>query len=812
MKINRKNYLIISLVILIISSNLLGQEEGKGFIEGRIFNAVTNEPIPFASIVIWGTNIGSVSDLDGRFLFTGIKPGYIELRASSVGFKLYVSQPILVTNANKVNIEIPMEESVIEIDEITVKASPFRRTEESPVSLRRISIEEIDKNPGGNRDISKVIQSYPGVGSTVSFRNDLIVRGGGAGENRFYLDGVEIPNINHFATQGASGGPVGILNVDFIREVNFYSGAFPANRGNALSSVLEFTQIDGNNDKLKFKGSVGASDLSITLDGPITDKTTYIASYRRSYLQFLFTALELPFLPTYNDFQFKVKSRINTKNEIYFIGLGAYDISILNLKANETEDQRFILSFLPENKQWSYTFGLVYKHYTENGFDTWVLSRNHLNNAAYKYYNNIEVDSLKTLDYQSWEGENKFRYEHTSRYDNGLKLNYGLNFEQAKYTNSTFSRSFANDAPYTINYDSELSLFKWGIFGQVSKGFLKERLVLSLGARMDANSYSPEMNNLLKQFSPRFSASYLVAPRWYLNFNTGRYFQQPPYTMLGYRDNNGTLVNKENGLKYYRTDHLVSGAEFVPDDKSLISLEGFYKWYADYPVSVIDKISLASKGGDFGTVGDEEVLSLAKGQAYGLELFYRNRDLAGFNVIISYTLFRSKSQLIDSLLNPVNSFIPSSWDNKHLLNLTTIRKFKKDWQAGFKLKFLGGAPYTPWDLATSAMRPAWDVRGRGYLDFTQFNTLRLKGFLQLDVRVDKEFYFDRWTLTLYSDIQNILNFKADQPANLYRAEDGNGNPVIINPEDPYMDQLYELKLVQSESGTILPTVGIIVEF
>jgi hypothetical protein len=265
-------------------------------------------------------------------------------------------------------------------------------------------------------------------------------------------------------------------------------------------------------------------------------------------------------------------------------------------------------------------------------------------------------------------------------------------------------------------------------------------------------------------------------------------------------------------LKYYRTDHLVSGAEFVPDDKSLISLEGFYKWYADYPVSVIDKISLASKGGDFGTVGDEEVLSLAKGQAYGLELFYRNRDLAGFNVIISYTLFRSKSQLIDSLLNPVNSFIPSSWDNKHLLNLTTIRKFKKDWQAGFKLKFLGGAPYTPWDLATSAMRPAWDARGRGYLDFTQFNTLRLKGFLQLDVRVDKEFYFDRWTLTLYSDIQNILNFKADQPANLYRAEDGNGNPVIINPEDPYMDQLYELKLVQSESGTILPTVGIIVEF
>lgn len=803
---------IIILFILFNHSVIFGQEDGKGIIEGRIYNASTNEPVEFASIVIWGTTIGSVSDLNGRFLFTGIKPGYVELRVSSVGFKPFVSEPILVTNANKVNIEIPLEETVVALNEVTVKVSPFRKKEESPVSLRRISIEEIDKNPGGNRDISKVIQSYPGVGSTVSFRNDLIVRGGGTGENRFYLDGVEIPNLNHFATQGASGGAVGILNVDFIREVNFYSGAFPANRGNALSSVLEFSQIDGNNDKLKFKGSIGATDLALTLDGPISKNTTFIASARRSYLQFLFSALGLPFLPTYNDFQFKVKNRINEKNEIIFLGLGSYDISNLNLKANETEDQRYILSYLPAQKQWSYTFGLVYKHYFKNGFDTWVLSRNHLNNGSFKYYNNIEVDSLKTLDYNSYEGENKFRYEHTSRFDNGLKLNYGANFEQAHYTNNTYSRSFANDLPFTIDYKSDLSLLKWGIFGQVSKGLAKERLILSFGARMDANSYSKETNNLLKQFSPRFSASYLIAQRWYLNFNVGRYFQQPPYTMLGYRNNSGDLVNKDNGIKYLRTDHLVAGLEFLPEENSKFSLEGFYKWYTDYPVSVIDKVSLASKGGGFGTFGDEEVVSLARGRAYGAELFYRNRDLAGFNVIFSYTLVRSKSQKIDQMLEPLDDYMPTAWDNKHIVNLTSIRKFKKDWQLGFKYKFLGGAPYTPWDLATSEKRPAWDSKGQGYLDYAQFNSLRLKGFNQLDIRADKEFYFNKWTLTLYTDIQNILNMKADQPENLFRVEDANGNPVITNPEAPYADQLYELKLVKAETGTILPTIGIIVEF
>ncbi|MGC9343207.1 MAG: carboxypeptidase-like regulatory domain-containing protein, partial [Bacteroidales bacterium] len=301
------NKLIFSALLLFLGISAFAQN--NGIIEGRVFNSKNNEPIPFATIAIFGTSIGSISDLDGNFLFTGVEPGYVELRVTSVGFDPYISEPILVTNARKVFIDIPMEEANVQLEEVTVKASPFRRDIESPVSLRRISLVEIEKNPGGNRDISRVIQSYPGVASTPAFRNDVIVRGGGASENRFYLDEIEIPNLNHFATQGASGGPVGIINVDFIREVDFYSGAFPANRGNALSSVIEFKQIDGNKERLKFKGSVGASDLALTVDGPIGDKTTYIASVRRSYLQFLFNLIGLPFLPTYNDYQFKIKTR-----------------------------------------------------------------------------------------------------------------------------------------------------------------------------------------------------------------------------------------------------------------------------------------------------------------------------------------------------------------------------------------------------------------------------------------------------------------------------------------------------------------------
>jgi len=408
-------------IILLIASLLLSpltysQQESRAVIEGRIFNAGNNEPIPFASIIIYGTSIGSISDMDGKFLFTGIEPGFIRLQSSSVGFEPAITEEYQLTNAKKIFIDIPMQEANIELSAVTVKASPFRKQEESPVSLRIIEISEIEKNPGGNRDISKVIQSFPGVSSTVSFRNDLIVRGGGPSENRFYLDGIEIPNLNHFSTQGSSGGPAGIINVDFLREVEYYSGAFPSNRGNALSSVFDFSQVDGNKEKIRFKGSVGASDLALTLDGPLGENTSFIVSARRSYLQLLFTALKLPFLPTYSDFQFKVKSRINEKNEISFIGIGAIDNSSLNLKANETAAQRYILEYLPVNEQWNYAMGAVYKHYRERGFNTLVVSRNYLNNVSYKNLLN-DPELPRTFDYASTEAENKFRFEHFTRTD-----------------------------------------------------------------------------------------------------------------------------------------------------------------------------------------------------------------------------------------------------------------------------------------------------------------------------------------------------------------------------------------------------------
>lgn len=789
---------IILLLFVIFSVSTYSQ---TGVLKGRVYNEESNEPLPFTNIIIYGTTIGSTSDFDGNFIFSGIEPGFVRLQASAVGYKGIVTEEVMVTSARDVIVNIAMIEEVTNLETVVIKASPFKKMEESPVSMRTLGVSEIEKSPGANRDISKVITALPGVSGTVSFRNDIIVRGGGPSENSFYIDDVEIPYLNHFSTQGASGGPVGIINADFIREVDFYSAAFPANRGNSLSSVFNFRQVDGDPDKLNFKGALGASDLALTFDGPLGRNTTFTASYRRSYLKFLFGVIGLPFLPTYNDLQFKVKTKIDTKNEITIIGLGALDDFALNLGIeNPTEEQSYILGYLPVNLQKSYTVGAVYKHFKTNGYDLFVVSRNYLNNRQYKYSNNDDsTEENLILDYNSDEIETKFRYEYSGR-QGFWKYNYGVGSEYAQYFNNTYQKIFFNQGVQELRYESDLNLWGYNFFGQLSRKFLNERLTGSLGLRFDGNTYSDEMKNPLEQASPRASLSYALLPNLAVSINAGRYFQQPSYTTMGYRNIEGELINQLNGLKYISVDQLVGGFEYNATPNSKITMEGFYKWYGDYPFSVNDSISMASKGGDFGTFGDEEVTSTSSGKAYGFEFYVRDKSFENWNIILSYTFVRSLFTDI------TGEYIPSAWDNKHLFNAQVSRSFKRNWDVGVKYRFVGGAPYTPNDFDLSANIAAWDARGRGYLDYDNFNSLRLGAFNQLDIRVDKEWFFNKWSLNLYVDIQNALNQKSESSPSLVQVTDENGQPVI-DPNDP---DRYLLKELNGISGTLLPSIGIII--
>lgn len=772
-----------------------------GLIKGRVYDALTNEPIPFANVVIQGTSTGATTDIDGMYLLQNLQPGLYNLQVSYVGYKTAMLYDNQVSNARPLTLNIAMEAAVEELKTVEVKADPFSKSEEAPVSLRSIGVNEIKRSPGGNRDISRVVQSLPGVASTASFRNDILIRGGAPSENRFYIDGIEIPVINHFATQGSSGGPVGMINVDFIREVDFYSGAFPANRGNSLSSVFDFTYRDANKDRLFFTATLGASDVGLTMEGPMGKKTSFIFSARRSYLQFLFKALQLPFLPTYNDFQFNVKHTINAKNTLQVLGIGAIDQFRLNLDANETNLQKYLLNNLPVNEQWNYTTGVKYTHFGKNNYTNVVVSRSHLNNSTVKYANNDESsENNLIIDYNSQEIENKLRIENIARWK-GFKILTGVNYELATYTNNTFNKIALKDSVLLIDYNVKLNIHKWGAFAQISKGFLNDKLMLSAGLRTDANNYSKEMRNLLKQLSPRISASYALLPGVNANFNTGIYYQLPPYTALGFQQN-GQFVNKFNQLTYIRCSHFVAGLEWDTRQNSRITLEGFYKNYSHYPFSVNDSISLANLGADFGVVGDEEVTSTSKGHTYGAELLLQQKLYKGFYGIVAYTL--SWSRFADKNGN----FIPSSWDTRHIVNLTGGKKFRRNWEIGMRWRFSTGIPFTPVDVANSSLIQVWDITGFGLPDYSRLNTERTNLFHNLDVRVDKKWFFKRWNLNLFVDIQNIYNFENEGPPFLDVVRDADGNPI----PDANNPGSYQTYLLQNVDGNLLPNIGAVVEF
>lgn len=767
-------------------------------VKGTVIDKSSRQPLEFINVMIVGLNKGGVTNAEGKFSIGQVPPGIYRLQASAIGYKT-VTTPEYILSTRDLHIQIEMEENQTELEGVTVTASPFRRDIESPVSLRIIGLQEIEKSPGANRDISRIVQSYPGVVfSPIGYRNDLIVRGGSPSENRFYLDGVEIPNINHFSTQGASGGPVGILNADLIREVNFYTGAFPTDKGNALSSVLDFKLRDGDMERNSLKATLGASEVSLASNGHLGKKTSYLVSVRQSYLQFLFDMLGLPFLPTFTDAQFKLKTRFDARNELTVLGLGGIDKMKLNTKADD-EDNEYILSYLPKIQQETFTLGAVYRHYAGAHVQSVVASHSYLNNRNTKYQQNDESDpDHLMLRLRSTEQNTQLRLENSSSFRN-WKVTVGTSLDYSQYSNTTFQKVYT-DRAQTFDYHTYLGIMRWGLFGTINYTSIDERFTASLGLRADANNYSAAMKDLSDQLSPRLSLSYQLTEHWSLSGNAGLYYQLPPYTALGFKNNNGLYANKY-ALRYMQVSQGSIGLNWRKGDTFEVSVEGFYKDYDKIPLSVADGIPLTCKGNDYGVIGNELLTSTAQGRSYGAELLLKWLVAKKLNLASSFTLFKSEYRT-----DKESEYIASAWDNRFIFNLRGTYNLPRHWSVGMKVSCIGGAPYTPYDADKSSLVTAWNAQGKPYYDYTRYNEERLPAFTQVDIRIDKTFYLKRCMLGFYIDLQNIAGSKLKQADVLM------STGVIKNPDAPIAEQRYVMKSLKQESGTLLPTLGITFEY
>ncbi|WP_210463576.1 TonB-dependent receptor [Rufibacter roseolus] len=796
------------------------QAQNTGRITGVVRDRNTQEPVIGATVTLEEITLAVATDAQGRYRLENVPTGNYNLKASYLGYEPVTRYNVPVTSGNALTLNLEITPSQNKLQEVNITADRSIRaaTLETPLSIQSLSSEEIKSNPGGNFDISRVIQTLPGVagaGSTgAGFRNDIVIRGGGPGENVFFLDGIEIPVINHFSTQGSSGGPQGILNVSFIEDVTLSTSAFDARYDNALSSVFQFKQRDGNPDRLQGNIRMSATELAGTLEGPLAPKTTFLASARRSYLQLLFKAIDLPIRPNYWDFQYKVTHQLDSKTTLTALGIGAIDEFRFGIPKKSSPENEYILRSNPLIDQWNYTVGASLKRSLENGFVQVALSRNVFKNGLDRFEDAQYGDeSRRVLKARSQEKENKLRID-VNKFVGGWKFSYGAIGQYVGYTNDFYSqiRQEVRDQNgnvvqprVVLDFDSDLNFFRYGIYGQASKGFWQDKLSLSLGVRTDMNSFTSDGNNPLKTLSPRMSASYALAEQWKLNASVGTYYRLPIYTVLGYKDATGAYANKNSD--YIRSTHYVAGFEFLPTIANRLTVEGFYKRYANYPVSLRDGISLANQGIEFGAIGNEAVASVGKGRAYGAEFFFQQKLTRGLYGSISYTLVRSEFTGLNN-----DNYLASAWDNRHLVSGLLGWQFGRNWELGAKYRFAGGSPYTPFDLEASQRNYA--SLGTGLLDYDRLNTLRLRSFQQLDVRLDKKWNYKRTTLDLYVDIQNIFRFKGPSlPQYTFERNADNTGFATTDGQPLQPNGANAIPLILDEDEvTFLPTIGFVLEF
>lgn len=785
-----------------------------GVVTGTVKDRNTQELLPGVTIALIGNDtVYTITDVNGAFrVETNV--GRYNLEASYVGYEAFVAYNINLTSGNAQVLQIDLTESTKQLDEVVVRVGRTVRATDmiTPLATQRLSAEEIKVNPGGNFDVSKVIQVLPGVaGGTAPNRNDIIVRGGGPSENVYYLDGIEIPVLNHFQTQGASGGATGILNVSFIQDVQLTSSAFDSRYDNALASTIVIKQRDGNPDKLSGNIRLSGSEFATTLEGPLGKKTTFLASARRSYLQYLFQLLDLPIRPDYWDFQYKVNHKFDNKTEISFIGVGAIDNFRLEVPKEADANNEYIIRANPLIKQWNYTVGANLKRLVNNGYYNIALSRNMFFNSADRYENNALRSGDKLFSLGSHEIENKLRLD-VNKYINGWKYSYGINGQYVKYDASIFntirqevpSPGGNTTSPISISSETAIDFFRLGAYAHLSRYLFEDRFLISGGFRSDINTFTDDGLNPLRAISPRVSVSYATSEKWNISGSVGSYYKLPVYTMLGFRDTNNVLVNKN--LKYINSIHYTLGTQFIPRNDFRFTVEAFFKDYNNYPVSLESGISFANIGTDYSAVGGEHYVSTGKGRVYGLETYIQQKLIKNLFYVASATVYKSEFSGAD------NKFNPSTWDYGFIISSTLGYKFRNNWDVGLKYRIAGGQPYTPFDVPVSTR--SYLTTGTGIYDYNQLNGRRLDAFQQLDLRVDKKFNFEKVSLSLFVDFQNVLFYKTPSlpKFTFERTEDNtgfqttDGQPIQIDGSNaiPF--------ILEDRDATIVPSLGFIFEF
>jgi hypothetical protein len=756
------------------AGEIQGQEVA---LRGRVMDAADMRPVQGATVTVVEPGSQVLTDDDGRFRVAGLPPGLVSVRVERLGYQAALKAEVMLQSSRSTYVEFVLDRQAIQLEGIVVGASAFRVPDAAATSVRLLANEELRRTPGGLLDISRTLLSLPGVLGGVDNRNDLLVRGGGPGENAYYLDGIRVPQINHFATQGASGGALGLINVDFIRETEFFTGAFPARYGDALSSVLSIESRPGSPDGIHGDVTVGATEAGVTLDGPAGQDGSWLFSVRRSYLQFLFAALGLPIRPDYWDAQLRFEIEPTPKDRFVFVGLGALDnFGIVAPDPGDDYENFEIFDRVIDNDQKSYTLGGSWRRLISGGFVTTSLSRSTSDYA----FADPGSDGLPVLSNESIETDTRLSVQTNLAFDDQTRLDWGFDATRSVLAARLFQRAVPGGTLATdLGWDARIALWKLGVHGQLTRD-VGGRGTISAGLRAD------EVDALDAGFSvsPRASATVDLGGDVSLQLAAGVFHQSPSLLSLSVSDG-GQRVNL--GLRQQRNRQLAGGLSWIAAPGLRLSGEGFFKEYDRVPLLRDDpRIAVPNLGGDYGFVGGEPLTDEGTGRAHGVELFAQQKLLGSVYFLGAYTLSWSRFAGADGVLRP------SAWDRRHAMDLTSGFQPSNSWEFGARLRWLSGLATTPLDLPAS--EASYALTGRGVPDWGRLGEERTSAYLRLDVRAERRVSYSGWNAVAYLDLQNVLDRR-----NVV------GFAYTENPE-------YPERVRPIDGSGFLPTFGFSIEF
>ncbi len=696
--------IILFIFFFLVSNYSFAQQ--LGILKGKVLDRETQNPIRNASLEILNNNNKTTSDSSGEFTFSDLAFYTYRLKISAEGYSPVIKTDLTVYASKPLDVLVQLNPQNITTETIDVEANYFQKSSDINTSSMNLDFEEIRRAPGATEDISRMLQTAPGVSIGNDQRNDIIVRGGSPSENLLVIDGIEIPNINHFSTQGSTSGAIGFINVKFIQEANIFTGGFPARFGDKASGVIDLKFREGSRKKFYSDINLSLGGFGGVFEGPLfSEKGSYMVSVRRSYLELLKNAIQLSAVPNFWDFNLKLDYDLTPKDKLLLIGFSGLDK--INFDGDKTDDLDDPYGKAISNQN-TYVLGLNYKKIFSKGYLETVLSTSvfDYNIKAYDHFTD-------TLTFSDIAAEREFVLKTQLNYQlsNKYIFNAGIGGKLAKFDNDVFARRDTTYAGYIregLIFNNTKNTYKLFADATLTGKFLNDKLDLNAGFRIDYFDYI----RLNTTFSPRLGAN-----------------------------------ERNNNLNSIRAEHFILGFEHFLMKDLRFTAEVYQKNYKDYPVPVNNPIVILIDGGsDFGPNLTSYSQSAGTGYVRGVDIsLHKKLTGNGFYGMFTYSYMYSRFKAL------VGNEKPGAYDSEHQFTLISGYQAANDWLFGFKIKYSSGKPYTPFDFAAST------AANRGIYSTNDYNSFRYPYYLRIDIRIDKKINFKSSSLVGYIEIQNLFN-------------------------------------------------------